>query len=205
MSAAHPVRSLEVDPKAARALRLPASPMPAPYTVTIDEPVAARLAMRPRLSCTWSIVCDDVKLATPALQLVSSTAILRGDQTRPTSDRTELSDIQVELQPSVYPVLTETVCTARPMLVPCMVTLAEPVAPTLRLDTTLGLLGSAERAALTLASLAPAVTCAFLLPIPPRPVPQATAVSDCQLVPSQAVSWPSRPLAVTLAMPRLAP
>ena len=180
--------------------------MPTPCTVTIDEPVAARLAICPRLSCTWSIVCDDVKLAAPALQLVSSTAILRGDDsTRPTSDRTELSDTQVELQPLVYPALTETVCMARPMLVPCIVTLAEPVAPTLRLDTTLGLLGSAESAALTLASLAPAVTCAFLLPIPPRPVPQATAVSDCQLVPLHAVSWPSRPLAVTLAMPTLAP
>ena len=30
-------------------------------------------------------------------------------------------------------------------------------------------------------------------------------MSDCQLVPSQAVSWPSRPLAVTLATPMFAP
>jgi hypothetical protein len=75
----------------------------------------------------------------------------------------------------------------------------------LRLDNTLSVLGSAETAALTLASLTPAVTCAFLLPIPPRPVPQTITVSDCQLVTSHAVSWPTRPLAVALAMPRLAP
>ena len=60
--------------------------MPAPYTVTIDEPVAARLAIRPRLSCTWSIVCADVKLPTPAFQLVSITATLRCGEAHPTSD-----------------------------------------------------------------------------------------------------------------------
>ena len=179
--------------------------MPTPCTVTISEPVAARLALRPTLTCTWSIVCDDVKLATPPLQLVSIAAALRADQARPTSDRIEVSDTQVDPHTSVYPVLTEALCTARPILDPCTVTLAEPVAPTLRLDNTLSVLGSAETAALTLASLTPAVTCAFLLPIPPRPVPQTTAVSDSQLVASHAVSWPTRPLTVALAMPRLAP
>jgi hypothetical protein len=86
-----------------------------------------------------------------------------------------------------------------------MVTLTEPVAPMLGLDTALVAKGSVERAMLMLACLTPAVTCTILLPILPCAVRQATHVSDCQLVPSQPVSWPSRPLAVKLATPMLAP
>jgi hypothetical protein len=52
--------------------------------------------MCPRLSCTWSIVCADVKLPTPAIQLVSITATLRRDVAHPTSDRIDVSDTQVD-------------------------------------------------------------------------------------------------------------
>lgn len=203
VSAAHAVDSLEVGPRPARALS--PNPMPDPCTVTIDAPVAAWLAMLARLIRTWSIVSETVRLAAAALQLVTTTATLPVAP-QPTSDRIDVSDTHADMQRLVYPVLPETVCTARPMLMPCMVTLTEPVAPMLGLDITLVAIGSVERAALMLACLAPAaVTCAFLLPIPPRAVRQATHVSDCQLVPSQAVAWPSRPLAVMPATPMLAP
>jgi hypothetical protein len=178
--------------------------MPDPCTVTIDVPVAAWLAMLARLIGTWSIVSETVRLATAALQLVTTTATLPVEPL-PTSARIDVSDTQADMQPLVYPVLSAAVCTARPMLMPCMVTLTEPVAPMLGPDTTLVTIGSAERAALMLACLTPAVTCTFLLPIPPREVRQATLVSDCQLVPSQAVPWPIRPLAVALATPMPAP
>ena len=172
--------------------------------MTIDVPVAAWLALLARLIGTRSIVSKAVKLATPPLQLVRVTAALPAEP-RPASDRTDVSDTQAHAQPSVYLVLPATVCTASPMPMPCMVTLTEPVAPMLGPATTLVVIGSVERAALMLASLTPAVTCTLLHPIPPRAVRQATHVSDCQLVPSQPVSWPSRPLAVKLATPMLAP
>jgi len=180
--------------------------MPAPYTVTLNAPVAARLAMSPRLASTWSTVCDEVKLPT-ALQIVSITVPLRGDEPHPTSDRIDVSDTQVDLQRLVYPVRKEPVYIASPMLTPCMVTLVEPVAPVLDLDSALIALSSVEKAALMLARLTSAVTCAILLRIPPSAARQSKAVSECQLVASQAVCWPtgSRPLVVTLDMPRLAP
>jgi hypothetical protein len=202
VSAAHHVDSLEVDPCATTALN--ASPMPEPYRVTVDAPVAAWLALLARLIRTWSIVIETVRLATAALQPVTATPTLPVEPP-PTSDRIDVSDTQADVQRSVYPVLPATEYTASPMLMPCMVTLTEPVAPMLAPATTLVVIGSIERAPLMLASLKPAVICTFLLPIPPRAVRQTRHVSDCQLVPSQAVSWPSRPLAVKLATPMLAP
>jgi hypothetical protein len=47
VSDAHHVDSLEVDPSANRPLT--ANPIPDPHTVTIDVPVAGRLAMLARL------------------------------------------------------------------------------------------------------------------------------------------------------------
>jgi hypothetical protein len=148
VSAAHDVDSLEVDPCATRPLN--ASPIPDPYTVTIDVPVAARLAMLARLIGTWSIVSETVTLATAALQVVRVTATLPVEP-HPTKDRIDVSDTQADLQRLVYLVLPATVCTASPMLMPCTVTLTEPVAPMLAPDTTLVVLGSVERAALMLA------------------------------------------------------
>jgi hypothetical protein len=162
------------------------------------------LAVLATLIAARSIVIAAVRLATAALQLVTSTATLPVEPP-PTSDRIDVSDTQADLPRLVYPVLPATVCTASPKLRPCMVTLTEPVAPMLGPDTTLVVAGSVERAPLMLACLTPAVTCAVLLPIPPRAVRQATLVSDCQLVPSQAVAPPSRPWAVTLATPMIAP
>ena len=127
-----------------------ASPMLVPRSVTLTEPVAGRLAMLARLIATWSIVIEAVRLATAAPQLVRATATLPVEP-HPTKDRIDVSDTQADLQRLVYLVLPATVCTASPMLMPCMVTLTEPVAAMLGPDTALVAMGSVERAALMLA------------------------------------------------------
>jgi hypothetical protein len=71
------------------------------------------------------------------------------------------------------------------------------------LDTELIWLDSTDKAELTLSYLNPAVTSALLLASPLCAVRQATDVSDCHTVPSQAVQTAAT--AVTLDTPMLAP
>jgi hypothetical protein len=89
------------------------------------------------------------------------------------------------------------------MLPPCIVTLTDPVAAPLALDTKLSWLEPTDKAALTLPYRSPAVICTLMLAVPPCAVRQPTDVSDCHAVPSQPVQTPA--IDVKLDTPMLAP
>jgi len=94
--------------------------------------------------------------------------------------------------------------TASPMLAPCTVTLADPVAPAFAFRITLIMLVSSDTPRLTLPCLTPAVKVASRLPITPCPAWHRSDVSASHVVRSHTVR-PRLTDPVYVVSPRLDP
>jgi hypothetical protein len=141
VSDSHVDRSHVVCPADPRALYA-ASPMLAPCTVTLADPVVALLVLRTMLSTPASNDRPELTLPclTPTLIPTSRLPITPC----PTWHRTDVSASHVVRSHAVLPTPIEAVYVASPRLDPCTVTLDDPVAARLpRLDT-LTMLSSTE-------------------------------------------------------------
>jgi hypothetical protein len=133
VSDSHVDRSHVVCPADPRALYV-ASPMLAPCTVTLADPVVALLVLRTMLSTPASNDRPELTLPclTPTLIPTSRLPITPC----PTWHRTDVSASHVVRSHAVLPTPIEAVYVASPRLDPCTVTLDDPVAARLpRLDT----------------------------------------------------------------------
>jgi hypothetical protein len=103
-----------------------ASPRLAPCIVTLLDPVPPRFDLRTALIELASIETDRVTL--PADRPAVSIARMLPTSPRPVLHRMDVSDSHVDRSHAVCESLAADVYVARPMLPPCSVTLAEPVA-----------------------------------------------------------------------------
>ena len=103
-----------------------ASPRLAPCIVTLLDPVPPRFDLRTALIELASIDTDCVTL--PADRPAVSIARMLPTSPRPVLHLTDVSDSHVDRSHPVCESLTADVYVASPMLPPCSVTLAEPVA-----------------------------------------------------------------------------
>ena len=168
----------------------------------LAEPVEARLVRSTTLTATLSTDSKYVALTTrpPVLKLSWRLPL------RPCElwHRTDVSDSHVDRSHRVCPPAPCAVYVARPMLAPCIVTLADPVAALLVLRITLSMPASRDSPALTLPYLTPALIPTCRLPITPCPTWHRTDVSASHVVRSHAV-LPTLVEAVYVVSPRLDP
>jgi hypothetical protein len=125
VSDSHVDRSPLVCPSAPDTL-YPAGPMLAPCSVTLADPVTARLALP--IALTMLASCD-----TPALMLPCLTQVLTVSRRVPIAPcpawhRMDVSASHVVRSHPVLPILADPVCVASPSPDPCTVTLDDPVA-----------------------------------------------------------------------------
>jgi hypothetical protein len=118
--------------------------------------------------------------------------------------RTDVSDLQPDRSHRVCPAPPCALYVARPMLPPCTVTLADPVATTFTPRNTLSMPDSNDRPWLTLPCLAPALIPTRRLPVAPCPTWHRTDVSASHVVRSHPVR-PTLIAAVYVVRPRLDP
>ena len=186
---------------------IPAHPSPAPCSVTLIPPVAATFARSTTLPALTSVDCPSVMLPTrlPAVSRLRPLPITLC----PTSTRTDVSESHPVSSHPVSPSLPPLVWAASPMLAPCKVTLADPVAALFACRSTLSLLISIDMLPLTLAIFTPLVRATRLLLFTPDGPWQTTDVSDTHAVCSQAVApalkralcaWRPRPPPITVTL-----
>jgi hypothetical protein len=184
VSPAQAVAPLEVEPSLTIALK-PTAPIPEPSTVTLNEPVEAWLTTPTRLTCCRSLETMPVELPIPT-QLVKTQDTLRIAWSV-TRECVDVSDTHAVCQHTVCPALALIERTAWPKLLPCMLTLTDPVTAKFCLDAELSWLQSADMLELAVPSLNPPVICTLLLALPPCAFRQVADVSDSHTVPSHAV------------------
>ena len=114
-----------------------ASPRLAPCMVTLLDPVPPRFDLRTALVELASIDTDCVTL--PPDRPAVSIARMLLTSPRPVLQRTDVSDSHVDRSHAVCDSRTADVYVASPMLPPCSVTLAEPVAARFVRDDTLNI------------------------------------------------------------------
>ena len=134
VSDCQPVRSHAVIPDL-MATVCDASPRLAPCMVTLLDPVPPRFDLPTALVELASIETDCVML--PPDRPALSIARMLLTSPRPVLHRTDVSDSQVDRSHAVCDSRTAAVYVASPMLPPCSVTLAEPVAALFVRDDTL--------------------------------------------------------------------
>ena len=118
--------------------------------------------------------------------------------------RTDVSDSHVDRSHRVCPAPPCAVYVARPMLAPCTVTLADPVAALFVLRMTLSMPTSKDTTTLTLPYRTPALIPTCRLPITPCPTWHRIDVSASHVVRSHAV-LPTLVEPVYVVSPRLDP
>ena len=143
------------------------SPRPAPCTVTLADPVAARFVRRATLTIPTIVVNPSVTLPArcPPVSDIRSVP----DTPCPHWHRADVSDSHVVLSPPDCPDRIATVYPASPMLDPCKVTLADPLLARFVLRTTLAIFPSAEKDSDKLPTTAPIVCRTARLPVGPCP------------------------------------
>ena len=204
VSDAHAVAPHAVSPIDARAVPS-ASPACAPCTVTRDEPVPGMLAWRSELRSGT----DPDRRSEAELTLNAEVSSTRRLPTAPpgyarqTIDVSETHVVDWHVSSSIRDA-NET--EPGPMLVPCRVTLTEPVAAVLLLSAPLTVAASSSsgRTASTLPSRLPAVADTRRILPDPCAAEQSREVCDAQVVASQALR-PSRPDGVWATSAMLAP
>jgi hypothetical protein len=141
VSDSHVDRSHVVCPVAPKAVYA-TSPMLAPCTVTLADPVEAPLVLRMTLSTPTSIDRPELTLPylTPTLIPTSWLPVTP----RPTWHRRDVSASHVVRSHAVLPTRIEAVYVVSPRLDPCTVTLDDPVAARLLRPATLTMLRSTE-------------------------------------------------------------
>eukprot|EP00291_Cryptomonas_curvata_P005011 CAMPEP_0172206896 /NCGR_PEP_ID=MMETSP1050-20130122/33499_1 /TAXON_ID=233186 /ORGANISM="Cryptomonas curvata, Strain CCAP979/52" /LENGTH=241 /DNA_ID=CAMNT_0012886083 /DNA_START=1011 /DNA_END=1734 /DNA_ORIENTATION=+ len=165
------------DPKAVYA----ASPMLAPCTVTLADPVDALLVLRTMLSMPTSK--DRLELTLPYLAPTLIPTSRLPITPCPTWHRSDVSASHVVRSHAVLPTLIEAVYVASPRLDPCTVTLDDPVAARLRrLDTLTMLSPQSSPVTHSRPTAAPRYTLAARRAVP-------------ELAPQRRVRLPSRTLA----------
>lgn len=147
VSDAHAVLSHAVRPKRDPAVYVP-SPKLAPCTVTLAEPVDAAFRLRTPLNRPTSVLypCERLPNRTP-LVIATRRLPLR---LWPAWQRTDVSASHVVRSQLVWLTFTDEECAPAPMLPPCMVKLAEPLAALFVLLTVLAMPTSTLCAVLTL-------------------------------------------------------
>ena len=161
----------------------PATPIPDPTTVTLDDPVAARFAMASPLACVRS--ADIVSVTLPSRSPTVSAASFVPFSPYPTAHRTDVSDSHPLLSHALLPVRPDADDPASPMLDPATVTLVDPVAATFDMPSKLAIPGSADSAEVVLPCRRPAVRLAIRVPASLCPTWHTTDVSDAHVLASQ--------------------
>ena len=174
------------------------TPMPRPCKVRLDAPVAAPLVHTSALNESWSAVKTRVAdlMRAPTL---SKARLLPVMPCAPWH-RTDVSDSHVDRSPLVCPSAPNTLYPAGPMLAPCTVTLADPVAARLALPIPLTMLASCDIPALMLPCLTPLLIVTWRVPITPCPAWHRIDVSASHVVRSHPV-LPTRTDPVCVASP----
>ena len=136
VSDCHAVRSHAVIPDLMETV-CDASPRLAPCMVTLLDPVPPRFDLRTALVELASIDTDCVTLPPDRPAVTIARMLLTSP--RPVLQRTDVSDSHVDRSHAVCDSRTADVYVASPMLPPCSVTLAEPVAARFVRDDTLNI------------------------------------------------------------------
>jgi hypothetical protein len=172
--------------------------MPQPCNVRLAAPVAAPLVTDTALNVYWSAV----KTRVADLMRIPTLSKARLLPVMPSAPwhRTDVSDSHVDRSPLVCPSAPATLYPAAPMLAPCTVTLADPVAARLALPIAVTVLASCDTPALMLPCLTPLLIVSWRVPITPCPAWHRIDVSAPHVVRSHPV-LPSRPDPVCVASP----
>jgi hypothetical protein len=118
--------------------------------------------------------------------------------------RIDVSDSHSVDSHAVSMIRIASVYVVRPKLLPCTVTLADPVPARFTQVTVLIVPTSTDHASVTLPKLCPTVITIVDVILPPPPVRQRTDVSDSHCVDSHAVT-PARAFSVYVVRPKLIP
>ena len=133
-SDSHEVRS-QADCPSRVATQVVSRPRFAPCTVTLPAPVAAKLLRRSTLKLPMSTLSPELTLPTRPPALMCTHLLPRIPLG--TVHCALVSESQTVCSHAVWPIRAEAVYTASPILVPCKLTLADPVANEFHPDTTL--------------------------------------------------------------------
>ena len=180
----------------------PASPIPAPATLRLADPVAARFIPRTELEPPPS--ADTALVVLPCRSPAVTLTALVPPSPDPTPHRTDVSDSHPLLSHTLLPVRPETDAPATPIPPPTTVMLADPVAARFALRSPLARVESADIACVALPCRRPTVKAASFVPISPYPTAHRTDVSDSHPLLSHALP-PVRPDADDPASPMLDP
>ena len=125
VSDSHVVRSHAVSPNRDPAVYV-SRPMLAPCTVTLAEPVDAAFLLRIMLNRPTSVLypCDRLPTRSPLVNNIRRLPLIPC----PDWHLTAVSDSHVVRSQPVWLIITDEVCVPNPMLAPCIVMLAEPLA-----------------------------------------------------------------------------
>ena len=202
LSDPHAVCSHAVAPTLDPAL-YPSRPRLLPAIVTLVDPLAPRLLRRVTLTAPIFIECARDVLPTrwPIVTIARPLPIAPCE----CKLRTELSDSQLVRSQLVIPTLTAPQYPVKPIPIPCIVTLIEPVAAALGRLKLLVTAPDIDIARLKLPTLSPDVNSTIrLLAATSWLDPHRTDVSDCQALLSQA-DRPTLPAVVYASNPILDP
>jgi hypothetical protein len=156
------------------------SPIPAPSTLTTQDPVAAALPRSPLLTMASS--ADTAPVTEPLLDPTLSSARLLPVTADGPRHSALVSDAHVVASHAVLPDRPPAVCDPLPMLAPCTVTRPDPVDPPLPLVSELSCPLPADTAADRLPATAPDDIDTRRDPPDTGPIPQIKAVSDIHVL-----------------------
>ena len=165
----------------------PASPIPAPATLRLADPVAARFIPRTELEPPPS--ADTALVVLPCRSPAVTLTALVPPSPDPTPHRTDVSDSHPLLSHTLLPVRPETDAPATPIPPPTTVMLADPVAARFALRSPLARVESADIACVALPCRRPTVKAASFVPISPYPTAHRTDVSDSHPLLSHALPF----------------
>ena len=179
-----------------------ASPMLAPCIVTLADPVTARFVVSKTLAIDASIEYEPVTLPmrTPNVCDINRVPLIEPL----VRHRIDVSDFHVVLSHAVWPIASDEVYLAKPMLAPCTVTLVDPVEARFDRRVTLSIAASTESTSVKLPRRCPVVTETRKVPFTIWLAWHRVDVSDSHVVRSHAV-WPIHIDDVYVVEPILAP
>jgi hypothetical protein len=161
----------------------PASPIPAPATLRLADPVAARFILRMELEPPPS--ADTALVVLPCRSPAVTLTALVPPSPDPIVHRTDVSDSHPLLSHALPPIRPDGDDPASPMLDPATVTLVDPVAATFDLPSELAIPRSADSAEVVLPCRRPAVRLAIRVPASLCPTLHTTDVCDAHSLASQ--------------------